>query len=384
MTDHAQTITNLRSQYPALANKTYFNFGGQGVMAGNSIEAILAAYKQVQSEGPFSGKMFAWMNSEIDSTRKMLADTFGGQSRCYAITQNVTEAVNIVLWGLNWQTGERLLITDCEHPGVVDTVNNIARRLKLEVVTVPVRGLSEESWKDTLNKAIKDDGKTKLFVFSHVLWNNGEELPLATIAKICRQSGVLSLADGAQSAGVLPIDVACQDAADFYTFTGHKWLCGPEGTGALYVSEEMLSLLEPTYMGWRHYMHGETPGAEKYEIATSSFPLLSGWREAFHMHEQAGTKEERYDKILETAAHLRSELEKLGAQFVPTNARSGLVSFILPGKNHNQVVKQLEADSIMVRSIPEPDCLRASVHYLTNKEDVEQMTASLRNILQNE
>lgn len=389
-----EKIEKLRLEYSALANKTYFNFGGQGIMANESIEAILAAYRQVQEEGPFSGKMFAWMNNEIDSTRKMLAEAFGGQARCYAITQNVTEAVNIVLWGLSWQPGDRLLITDCEHPGVVDTVNNIARRLQLEVVTVPVRGLfvqganaesdsnsNAETWTNILSEAIGKDGKTRLFVFSHVLWNSGEALPLETISRVCREHGVLSLADGAQSAGVLPLDVSAKDAADFYTFTGHKWLCGPEGTGALYVAPERLSELEPTYMGWRHYMHGEERGAEKYEIATSSFPLLAGWRAAFAMHEKAGSKEERHKQILKTASTMRTALEKLGAELVPNNGQSGLVSFILPGKNHNQVVKELEGYKVMVRSIPEPDCLRASVHYLTSAKDVETLIDSLTKII---
>lgn len=381
-----EKIEQLRQEYAALANKTYFNFGGQGIMANESIDAILAAYRQVQEEGPFSGKMFAWMNNEIDSTRKMLAEAFGGQAKCYAITQNVTEAVNIVLWGLTWQPGDRLLITDCEHPGVVDTVNNIARRLHLEVETVPVRGLSvqgancDETWTKLLTDAIKDDGKTRLFVFSHVLWNSGEALPLETICRVCREHGVLSLADGAQSAGVLPLDVQAKDAADFYTFTGHKWLCGPEGTGALYVAPERLNELEPTYMGWRHYMHGEERGAEKYEIATSSFPLLAGWRAAFAMHEKAGSKEERHKQILKTAATMRAALENLGAELIPNNGQSGLVSFILPGKNHNQVVKDLEGSKVMVRSIPEPDCLRASVHYLTSAKDVETLVEALKRI----
>src|ERR1700716_4614342 len=77
--------------------------------------------------------------------------------------------------------------------------------------------------------------RTRLIALSHVLWLNGHVIP---IAEIKRQSGLPVLVDGAQSVGAIPVDVT---AADYYTVSGQKWLCGPELTGALYVADpEML------------------------------------------------------------------------------------------------------------------------------------------------
>lgn len=363
--------------YPGLAGKAYFNFGGQGVMSQPSLDAIFEAYQYVQREGPFSSKMFSWIGQQLNDTKELLAAVFGGSAHCFALTQNVTEAVNILLWGLNWQAGDSIMITDCEHPGVVDAVNNLVRRLKLNLIEVAVQSLDGQELVDSIEKQISKDGRTRLFVFSHVLWNSGKVLPLKEINNLCRQYGVLALADGAQSAGVLPLSLRDYDS-DFYAFTGQKWLCGPEGTGALYVKESLLGKLEPTYMGWRHHLHGSERGAEKYEIATSSFPLLAGLRAALKCHQEAGDDRSRYVKIMANLNYLKSSLEELGVQTVAGAGASGLLSFKAPGKNHNQLVTDLESDGVYVRSIPEPDCLRASIHYLTESDDVDRLLAAVK------
>src|ERR671932_359693 len=76
--------------------------------------------------------------------------------------------------------------------------------------------------------------RTRLVAVSHVDWTTGDVLPLAGISPLARDHGSLTLVDGAQSVGNIPVDVA-ETGADMYAFTGHKWVLGPEGAGALYV-----------------------------------------------------------------------------------------------------------------------------------------------------
>src|SRR6185312_366105 len=73
--------------------------------------------------------------------------------------------------------------------------------------------------------------QTRLIALSHVLWLNGQVIPLADIK---RETGLPLLVDGAQSVGAIPVDAS---VADWYTVSGQKWLCGPETTGALFVGD---------------------------------------------------------------------------------------------------------------------------------------------------
>jgi L-cysteine/cystine lyase len=74
---------------------------------------------------------------------------------------------------------------------------------------------------------------------------------------------------------------------DFYAFTGHKWWCGPAGLGGLYVRPEAMEYLAPTFIGWRSittdaaaHPTGWKPNGQRFEVATSNYPLLAGLRAA--------------------------------------------------------------------------------------------------------
>ena len=115
-----------------------------------------------------------------------------------------------------------------------------------------------------------------------------EELP-------AKNHKVRVLVDAAQSVGVLPLNLI-DSGVDFYAFTGHKWWCGPEGLGGLYVSAEALADLHPVFIGWRGIVTdanakvlGWKSGSQRYEIATSAYPLYGGLRSAIALQHEWGT-----------------------------------------------------------------------------------------------
>jgi L-cysteine/cystine lyase len=377
--------------FPGLRSKFYFNYGGQGVMSESTLGAIIDAYRFVQSEGPFSTSMVGWIRDQLNDTRAKLANRFGGKAFLYALTQNVTEACNIALWGLSWKPGDEIMISDAEHHGVRDAVHNLAQRFELTVAEIALSKLDGKALEAEMAQKLNKDGRTRIFVFSHVLWNSGKVVDLPTIVEFCRNNNVFTLVDGAQSAGVLPLDVEAS-SVDFYAFTGHKWLCGPEGTGALYICEDLIDQIRPTYMGWRHHLQGAVKGAEKFEIATSSYPLLAGFREALTVPERLAGDSERYEKIIALAKQLKNRLEDNQFKVVPGAGQSGLLSFYVPdyaaednldpGKitNLDNLVKTLEERKIYLRSIPEPRCLRVSLHYLSEQSDIDYLLSELQTL----
>src|SRR5581483_305329 len=307
----SQTLAEHRLNYPALANKAYFNYGGQGTLSRGSLEEIQTAYQLVQAEGPFSMRMLNWITQELQRTRECFASELGGDPTSYAITHNATEGCNIVFWGIDWKPGDHLIITDSEHPGVHAAAEQVAKRQQLKLSMVPTaQNQADESILERISSTI--DERTKLVAISHVLWNTGRTLPVAEIQSLCRKANVRLLIDGAQSAGVIPLDLAELDV-DYFAFPGHKWMCGPEGIGALYIRPSLIDELQPTFVGWRGSMLGEEDKhtAAKFEVATSPFPLLCGLRSAIDLHQRWGTAAERYDQLLENVRTLREALSSI-------------------------------------------------------------------------
>ena len=408
-----------RQQFPALANKAYFNYGGQGPLPEPALEAIYGAYKRVQLGGPFSGEIGAWVAQEAMLTRCAMANELGVPPETIALTEDVTVGCNIALWGIDWRSGDHLLLSDCEHPGIVASVMELQRRFNIEVSVCPLAAtLNEGDAVAVIASYLQPN--TRLLVISHILWNTGQVLPLAEIVKVCHEGyeppltpldqvlneppltppyegggqeelpvqnhKVRVLVDAAQSVGVLPLNLI-DSGVDFYAFTGHKWWCGPEGLGGLYVSAEALAELHPVFIGWRGIVTdanakvlGWKAGSQRYEIATSAYPLYVGLRSAIALQHEWGTMEERYGEICRLSKYLWESLSEINhVQCLRTSApEAGLVSFrVTNGMPHKKLVDLLEKQGIMVRTILNPDCVRACVHYFTTEAEIDKLVGAI-------
>ena len=111
--------TNLRDQIPALKNKYYFNYGGQGPLPKSSLKAIVKTWEIIQDLGPFTNDMWPFIYKEILTTKKIIAQKLGVNSKNVALTENISSGMILPFWGIKVEEGEELLISDCEHPGVV-------------------------------------------------------------------------------------------------------------------------------------------------------------------------------------------------------------------------------------------------------------------------
>lgn len=390
------TKDKYRQQFPALANKAYFNYGGQGPLPEPALEAIYAAYKRVQLGGPFSGEIGAWVAQEAMLTRRAIASELAVPPETIALTEDVTVGCNIALWGIDWHPGDHLLLSDCEHPGIVASVMELQRRFNIEVSVCPLAAtLNEGDAVAVIASYLQPN--TRLLVISHILWNTGQVLSLAEIVKVCHEfpqtpdlpvnnHKIRVLVDAAQSVGVLPLNLI-ESGVDFYAFTGHKWWCGPEGLGGLYVSADALVDLHPVFIGWRGIVTdanakpiGLKPGAQRYEIATSAYPLYAGLRSAIALQHEWGTIEERYAEICRLSKYLWEHLSELShVECLRTSApEAGLVSFRVTNEMpHKKLVDLLEKQGIMVRTILNPDCVRACVHYFTTEAEIDKLVEAI-------
>lgn len=382
-----------RQQFPALENKAYFNFGGQGPMPIGAIAALQKAQQYIQQAGPFSGEVNRWVTQECQQTREMLAAELGVPAATMTLTEDVSVGCNIALWGIEWKAGDHLLLSDCEHPGIVAAAAEIGRRFGVEVSICPLMAtLNQGDPVAVIAEHLRPT--TRLVVISHILWNTGQVLPLQQIMQVCHEypaecAPVRVLVDAAQSVGVLPLDLDALEV-DFYAFTGHKWLCGPAGVGGLYVSAAARESLHPTFIGWRGITKdasgnptGWQPDGTRYEIATSDYPLYLSLRAAIATHQQWGTAEARYQRILTLSQLLWQQLNELPqiTCLRKTAPESGLVSFHVGDgtpATHDRLVRFLEQRQFMLRTILDPTCVRACVHYFTAEAEIEQLIQAIQ------
>lgn len=382
------SIDDHRRQFPALAGKSYFNYGAHGTMPRQAMDAVLDSWEYIQQWGPFSTEINDWVQQEIHKTVECLATQLGAASDTIALTENVTTGCNIVLWGLEWREGDHLLVSDCENPGIIAAIQEVARRFRLQVSTFRVEA-SEAGTIEAIARGLRCN--TRLVVISHVLWNTGQVLPLAKFAELCRsnridRSRTLLLVDGAQSAGVLPLNLA-NSGADFYAFTAHKWLCGPEGVGGLFVAPESLEFVQPTFVGWRSVKIDETgetftwqPGARRFHVSTSGYPLFAGLRRAIQVHDDFAPREKRCAMILELSGYAWERLQQSHIECLQQSPPdAGLVVLRLPSHPPHEVVRYLETENCYARYMYEPECIRLSFHYFTTRQEVDRVIDLLQN-----
>ncbi len=170
------------------------------------------------------------------TTRARIAKGYGASVDEIAISRNTTDALSQILMGIEWQQGDEILVSPMEHPAGLSTVLRMAARFGVRIVQwgVPVqRTATADEVVEAVRKRIQP-GITRVIFFSSPLWPNGQRLPERRIAALAQAAGAITVADGAHYGGMIEPRLN-ESGIDFWAISGHKWQCGPGGTGILYV-----------------------------------------------------------------------------------------------------------------------------------------------------
>jgi len=173
-----------------------------------------------------------------EESRRLVALALGVTPEDIVITRNTSESNNIVSSGLQLGSGDEVIVFGDNHPSNLNAWREKSRRFGFAVIEVPVTNPhpGTDAYIDVFTRAMTP--RTRVVAITHVTNTMGDMLPVSELCRVARERGVLSLVDGAQSFGVLDVNLG-QMKPDFYSGSAHKWPCGPKETGVLYVNREV-------------------------------------------------------------------------------------------------------------------------------------------------
>lgn len=161
------------------------------------------------------------------------------------ITRNTSEANNFVSSGVTLGPSDEIVLHSDNHPSNFVAWREKAKRFGFRITVVPQVSPhpGADYYMEVFRKALTP--RTKLLSFTHVTNSVGDMLPARELCAMARERGILTLVDGAQSFGVLAVNMA-EMQPDFYTGSAHKWPCGPKETGLLYIRRDSYDRLTPS------------------------------------------------------------------------------------------------------------------------------------------
>ena len=351
----------LRDEFPVLGRLAYLNAGTCGPVPQRALDAAEAVLEREVADGRSGKDHFAMVVGQQDELRGRTAELLGCGPGQVALTHSTTDGINTVLSGLDLGRGDEVLTSDEEHPGLLAPLAALRERRGIVVRTVPFAELPGET-----------SPATKLIACSHVSWVGGNVADTAALAA----TGIPVLLDGAQGLGAIrfnPNHLGCA----FYAGSGQKWLCGPEGTGYLWIAPgwvERLHVAESGYMSLSDPSRAdELPlreGAARFEPGYHSGPT-SAWALA-SLEVLGGDWDETLSRGPALAAQLADALREKGLRVSP---RGDTTLVAWHSDTAADDVERLAAAGVVVRDLPGRNLVRASVGAWSSEDDLERLLA---------
>ena len=308
-------------------------------------------------------------------------------------TKGTTDSINLIASSVTnlVQKDDEILITSMEHHSNIVPWQELCKRTGAVLKVIPINKNGELLIDEYANMI---SSRTKIISIVHLSNTLGTINPVEDIIEIAKSHDVITVIDGAQAAGHLPIDVQKLDC-DFYLFSGHK-IFGPTGIGVLYGKENILNEIDPyqfggemilkvtfeetTYNDLPHKFEAGTPNIAGSVGIGASIDFINGLdRDLAHQHEMS-----LHDYALE-------KLEEIEGVRIIGNAsnKSAIISFVIDGLHPHDIGTIINQKGIAVRTghhctMPlmdfyrVPGTVRASFSIYNNHSEVDKLIDAIK------
>ena len=362
----------IRSEFPALEHWTYLNTATHGQTPKRAVAAVA---RHFEHRDELACEDFLEWFDDMDRIRATIGRLIHCTADDIAFVQNASSALAVLISGLEWKPGDRVITLQGEFPNNLYALGALGAR-GVEFIECPW-----ERFYESVNR------RTRLVLLSSANYTTGFVPPLEEIANFLRSRDVLLFVDGTQSVGALQFDIG-RVQPDMLAVHGYKWLLCPNGAGFMYVRPELRDRLPPNVVGWRSHRdwrsvdnlhHGvpePTSRAEKYEGGMLPFALIYAMQASVAMMLEIGPAAiER--RVLELADQVREILRDCGATVAPY--RSPIVAGGFAARDVSAIARTLRERRVLVSA--RHGNLRVSPHFYNNQNDLDIFSLELRAVL---
>ena len=331
---------------------------------------------------------------KIYETRELLAELFNAKAENVVFTYNTTYALNIAIKGY-YKAYSHILISDIEHNSVLRPISELSRQKLCSYDIFSTAGSDEEILENIISKL---QPNTSMIVCTHASNICSRRLPINKIGSLCKEKGIFFIVDGAQSAGLYPIDIKNMNI-DALCIPAHKSLYGPQGVGSIIFGSDSVgkSVIEggTGINSIERNMPDVLP--EAYEAGTLATPNIAGLSEALKW-----LKAIEYDKIRiyeeELYSHICSKLTNndLFDVYLGGKTRGNTLIFNVRGISPAIVSGELDKRGICTRSglhcaplahqalgVPMDGAVRISIGVYNTKNDLNTLYDALLDVIEN-
>jgi isopenicillin-N epimerase len=310
--------------------------------------------------------------------RKKLGSIVNAEAGNISLIQNAHMGMNTMALGLDMKRGDEVIQTNMEHTGGSSGWQVRARRdgivIKQISIVSPIK--NPEQIIDLIEKTITR--KTKVIAIPHILSGTGEILPVNQICALAREKGILTVIDGAQTIGHIPLNFKEMDCDAYFT-SPHKWLLAPAGSGMLFIKPELSARIQPSMPSGSWDNH-EDEGFRFTQRGTSNEAMMKGYEAAVDFHLKIGNKRIT-ERIKYLGDYLRSKLQEIDKVEILTSIHpelsSGMTTFGVKGvKGEELRAAMWEKYKLQPRPVgPDGNFIRFSTHIYNSSEEINKALA---------
>jgi cysteine desulfurase/selenocysteine lyase len=399
------SVEKIRQDFPILKTGIiYFDNTSSSLTPEPVLQKMLEFYREYRANvGRGVHRLSQQASQEYEKAIGKTANFLNAKSENEIImTKNTTEAINTIASGLKWKKGDRIVTSMLEHHSNYIVWLRLRQRYGVEVEVVKpkepmIHGILDPA---DFEKAVDD--RTKLVAVTHVSNVLGTIEPVEQIAKITHEHDAFMLIDAAQSVPHMKVDVQ-RIGCDFLAFSGHK-MCGPTGSGGLYIRNEVMDEVEPLCIGGGaiedvdvgNYRLNKT--SKRFEAGTQPIAEVIGLGAAVDYLQKLGMDNiEKYERELAKLMYEELlEIPKVQVYGPEPERKISILAFNVDDLNPHDVALALDVTAnIMIRSghhcalplvkeiVKKNGLVRGSTYFYNTKEEAHKLATTVREIAKN-
>jgi len=375
----AAAVQSSSSDYLLAPGLIHLNTASLGATPRVVLDRVLQAWRDLESN-PVAMAYFKDGDTVVAAAERVrirAAALLGCDADEVLITRCTTDAMNTVAQGMRWAASDRVLTTDQEHHGGSFCWEYEVQRRGAVIDRVAIAPDDHDTAAIVRRFADAITPHTRAISVSHVITSTGLRMPIADICRLAREHGIVSIVDGAQAVGAMPVDVKAL-GCDAYATSGHKWLMGPKGTGLLYVNKNASATIQPIQWQEDHRYGANSAGV-------GPLPLAIGLGAAIERLLDIGMAEvERHNLALRNRAYAGlKQIPKLRLVSPPPGPlATALLTCKLPDDIDSKTLREtlFTKHHIVIKMVEKQwfNGIRISPHMLNTEADIDAVLRALR------